>query len=255
MTSTIGSTSTRAILPRAIRWPSCSGFEIRCSTPCCFMMEFSTAATRQSGSTRGLEHISTAIDLSKWYMRTMGMRASVTGVAPRSSDRPWSARLGDVGPFAFRDVALVLPRPRRDAQLRAFGCVSLRTIGESTTSRSRDHVSRPSPVVIPLSRVVLPTAAGAAPMLDTAAMSALREPDGRYLQTTPGQRMTLEFATKSADRVAHADSTTTYLIAWQGWYREWIRGKWLAEPKRAANWTPNDSSVLAALRQMAREEE
>jgi hypothetical protein len=197
----------------------------------------------------GLEHISTAIDLSKWYMRTMGMRASVTGVPARSSDRPWSARLGDVGPLAFRDVALILPRPRRDAQTAH---IRLRFVADDWRIDHvaiADHVSRPSPVVIPLSRVVLPTAAGATPMLDTAAMSALREPDGRYLQTTPGQRMTLEFATKSADRVAPADSTTTYLIAWQGWYREWIRGKWLAQPKRAANWTPNDSSVLAALKQ------
>ena len=51
----------------------------------------------------GLQHISTAIDLSKWYMRTMGMRAYVDGVARSAWGEAWDARLGDVGPLAFRD--------------------------------------------------------------------------------------------------------------------------------------------------------
>jgi hypothetical protein len=44
-----------------------------------------------------------------------------------------------------------------------------------------------------------------------------------------------------------ADSTTTYLIAWQGWYSEWIRGAWLAKPTRDTPFVPGDSAVLAAL--------
>jgi hypothetical protein len=82
-----------------------------------------------------LEHISAAIDLSTWYTRTMGLRATVTGVAP-AAPATWNARLGDVGPLAFRDVALVLPRPVHDAHRCTFGCDSLPTIGGSTTRQS-----------------------------------------------------------------------------------------------------------------------
>jgi hypothetical protein len=83
-------------------------------------------------------------------------------------------------------------------------------------------------------------------MSDTAALAALREADGRYLQTLPGQRMMLEFDTGRAAQ--RADSTTSYMIVWQGWYREWIRGQWLAEPQRTTPWVPGDSTVLAAMR-------
>jgi hypothetical protein len=86
---------------------------------------------------------------------------------------------------------------------------------------------------------------GPATVADTAAVSALREPDTKYLQTMPGQRMILEF--DAGNTAIRSDSTTSYLITWQGWYREWIRGQWLAEPKRTAAWTPGDSTVLAAM--------
>ena len=196
----------------------------------------------------GLQHISTAIDLGAWYARTMGMRVSVDGVRPKSAEQPWNARLSDVGPLAFRDVAVVLPRPAHDAQTVR---VRLRFVADDWRidhAMVAAHVSRPSPTVVPLHRVVVPVSTAAiGPLVDTAAMTALREPDDKYLQTMPGQRMTLEFAPNA--RAAAADSTTTYLIVWQGWYREWIRGQWLAEPKRNVAWTPGDASVLAALRE------
>ena len=37
------------------------------------------------------------------------------------------------------------------------------------------------------------------------------------------------------------------MIAWQGWYREWIRGEWLANPTRAEPFKPGDAAVLTAL--------
>lgn len=194
----------------------------------------------------GLQRISTAIDLSKWYMHTMGMRASVEGIEPSSFDTPWNARLGDVGPIAFRDVAMVLPRPTRNAtSIR----VRLRFVADDWRI---DHaivasdVSRPVPTTIPLEHVFIHTDSTARAIDDTAAVSALRDADGRYLQTLPGQRMSLEFKPPKLDAPG---TTTTFLIAWQGWYREWIRGRWLAEPSRTSPWTPGDAAVLTALRQ------
>lgn len=196
----------------------------------------------------GLQHIGTAVDLSRWYVRTMGMHASVEGVTARPEEGGRAlARLGDVGPLAFRDVAIVLPRPSPNARRVR---VRLRFVADNWRI---DHaaigatVARPAPVPVALSRVVVPTPArGAGPVVDTAALGALAEADGRYLETQPGQRMLLEFAAP-ATGATDAAQATTYLIAWQGWYREWIRGSWLAEPTRTAAFVPGDSAVATAL--------
>jgi hypothetical protein len=190
----------------------------------------------------GMQQIGTALDMSRWYTRTMGMHATVDGLALPPTSRE-HARLGDVGPIAFRDVAIVLPRPTRDAK---HVRVRLRFVADDwriDRALVAANVSRPVPQAVALTRVVVPSPArGGAATLDTAALRALSEPDGQYLETRPGQRMTLEFATSR-------DSSTTYLIAWQGWYREWIRGAWLAQPKRTTPWIAGDSAVATAMAQ------
>jgi len=192
-----------------------------------------------------LQHIATAIDLSKWYTRTMGLRVSVGSIG--STEATWTGRVGDMGPLAFRDFAMVVPRPSRNAKsLR----VRLRFVADDWRidyAALSAHVTRPTTTSIPLRRVLTPSQPGQpATMSDTSALAALREADGRYLQTLPGQRMMLEF--DAGRTVQRADSTTSYMIVWQGWYREWIRGQWLAEPQRTTPWVPGDSTVLAAMR-------
>ncbi len=197
----------------------------------------------------GLQHIASVVDLSRWYVRTMGMRASVAGIAsPGGDDRTGLVRLADVGPLAFRDVAVVLPRPRRDApNVR----VQLRFVADNWRidhAMVAGRITRPAWTSLPVARVVVPTPArGGGPIVDTAAVSALAEADDRYLETRPGQRMTLVFASPPPT-TAGGDSSTTYLIAWQGWYREWIRGQWLAEPTRTTPFVLGDAAVLEALR-------
>jgi hypothetical protein len=94
---------------------------------------------------------------------------------------------------------------------------------------------------------VAQSATSGGPVLDTAAVTAMADADDRYLQTRPGQRMVLEFVRDSASR-ATRDTATTYLLAWQGWYREWIRGAWLAEPTRTTPFVPGDAALVTALR-------
>ncbi len=194
--------------------------------------------------TGGLQNIGTALDVSRWYIRTMGMHATVDGVPLPASTVREHARLSDVGPIAFRDVAIVLPRSRKDAK---HVRVRLRFVADDwriDRAVIAGTVSRPTPSTVHLTRVVVPNPAHGGPAVaDTAALRALADADDRYLQTQPGQRMTLEFATKPAA----GDSTTSYLIAWQGWYREWIRGSWLANPTRTTAWVPGDSAVSTAL--------
>jgi hypothetical protein len=191
----------------------------------------------------GLEHISSAVDLGRWYLGTMGMHASVAGA---SRDRAQETRLGDVGPIAFRDVAIVLPRPKRDARSVR---IRLRFVADDWRidyAAMAATIERPARTRVPVQRVMVASTAGRAAVPDTAALEALREPDGRYLVTSPGQRMTLEFR---APPEQAGPATTTYMISWQGWYREWIRGSWLATPKRRTTWTPSDASVAAALKE------
>ena len=206
----------------------------------------------------GLQHIAGALDLSRWYVRTMGLRATVDGVPPQVGGDPriGHGRLGDVGPIAFRDVALVLPRPAHDARRVR---VRLRFVADNwriDRVAVAGTVERPLPVTLPVARVIVPTPAGSGratidnpPLdgatLDTAAVGALVEADDRYLETRPGQRMTLVFDRGVPDE--SADSTTTFLIAWQGWYNEWIRGGWLAHPTRTSPFVPGDAAVLTAL--------
>ncbi|MEO8563836.1 MAG: hypothetical protein ABI601_17285, partial [bacterium] len=170
----------------------------------------------------GLLGISTAIDLSRWYVQTMGMHATVDGVLSTggTTARPNAhARLGDVGPIAFRDVALVLPRSARDARSAR---VRLRFVADDWRIDRLEiagTVARPTTETVPVARIIVPVPAnGGAAAMDTAALNALRQADDRYLETRPGQRMTLEFV--PAHTATASGETTTYLIAWQGWYRE-----------------------------------
>jgi hypothetical protein len=184
-----------------------------------------------------LQRISTVVDLSRWYTQTMGMRASI-------DDGDATARLNDVGPIAFRDVALVLPRAQPSAT-RVHG--RLRFVADNwriDQIRIAAHVTRPEIIHHTLARVIVPTPAdGIGPRQDTAAVTALRAADEQYLETRPGQRMSLEFD------VPPGDQSTTYAIAWQGWYRESIRGNWLAQPTRDTPFVIGDSAVAAALKQ------
>jgi hypothetical protein len=84
-------------------------------------------------------------------------------------------------------------------------------------------------------------------MLDTAALAQIGAADERYLETRPGQHMTLVFAPDAAPP-AQAQERDTYLIAWQGWYNEWLRGEWLANPTRTEPFVPGDAAMMTALR-------
>ncbi len=204
----------------------------------------------------GLQHIAGTVELARWYNRTMGIRASVDGDA-RGTNTPSSGtvRMGDVGPIAFRDVALVLPRP---SETSGFTRIRLRFVADNwriDEARVAGKISRPAYAVLPVDSVVVPEPArGTGPFSDTAAVRMLADADDQYMETRPTQRMSLVFAVDSAAlrehgaTAAQSMSGTTYLIAWQGWYREWIRGAWLSQPKRDSPFVPGDEAVLTALR-------
>lgn len=188
-----------------------------------------------------LHRIASAVEFGEWYRRSMGMRVAVTTPGTIRGE----ARLPDVGPIAFREVVVVLPRPTHDA---ASVAVRLRFIVDNwriDQVQFAGSVARPEPVLLPIAKVVVlrPSDTGEA-RSDTAARAALAAPDSRYLETLPGQRLQLEFA--AAAPPVSGDSTA-YLIAWQGWYREWIRAQWLSHPLRTTPFVPGDAALFAAV--------
>ncbi len=195
---------------------------------------------------RGLKDLGTAATLGVWYRNTMGMRATVQGVlTPGGDERGHVARIGDVGPIAFRDVALVLPRAAHNATTAR---IRLRFVADNwriDALQVAGSVSRPSFTQLPVADIEVPTpAVGQHSLRDSAGLHAISAPDKAYLETRPGQRMTLVFA---PDRSPGADSVSTYLLEWQGWYREWIRGSWLRDPARREAFVPGDAAVETAL--------
>lgn len=199
-----------------------------------------------------LNNISRTVDLSRWYTATMGMRLTVDGVA-LSADAPYRghARLSDVGPIAFRDVAVVLPRPATtSANSKGRAQVRLAFVADNwriDEVRVAGTHARPETQLIRLASVIVPTPAeGEGPVRDTAAVPRLAEADEQYLETRPGQRMALLFEAVTSTP-APEGQTDTYLIAWQGWYSEWLRPQWLANPSRTEPFVAGDGAMMTAL--------
>lgn len=179
-----------------------------------------------------LNRIGSAIELGRWYDRRMGMRVSVLdGAAAREV-----ARIRDVGPIAWKDVAVVVPAPPGGPgdSLRVrldFVADNWRIDHVAVTARYR----RPEVRTVPLGRIL--SADGAD---QPAALEHLSAPDDRYLETRPGQHFTLEFDAGESPRAR------TFLLAAQGYYIEWIRRSWI-ESARTAAFRPSDDALLAAV--------
>ena len=187
---------------------------------------------------RSLNTISDMVTLGRWYGSRMGLHVSVR------HGHVWDevAYVPDAGPIAWRDVAAVVPTGRGDTvHVRLSFLADEWRIGKvAAAAEFRRPVAQrfaPSAVV------------DANGELDEAALRSVGEPDGRYLETMPGQQFTVRFETGSAPR----DSVRTFLVATEGYYTEWIRGGWVrqaaATPVRS--FTPSDSTLAETVRHWA----
>jgi len=183
---------------------------------------------------RDLDHIGNAIEMGRWYNSRMGMRISVLD---RGKYRQ-VARIGDSGPIAFRDNAIVVPaiRSGRDSvRIRlSFTADNWRIDAIRTATVLR----RPgSTRLVPAARVKM-----ADPVQNTPALAALRDADESYLITSPGQSFSVEF-----DVGKSIAGTRTYMLASQGYYTEWVRGTWIKNASGKA-FAPSDASLVEAIR-------
>jgi hypothetical protein len=179
-----------------------------------------------------LERVGPALQLGQWYASKMGMRIAVW------SDGEWreAAHLRDTGPVAWKDIAAVVPAPAGPA-LR----VRLTYVADDwriDRVAAGFTVRRPAVRHHALDRVL--DASGA---IDTSARASLAAADGRYLETTAGQRFTAEWR---PDAVS-PDSLRTFFLASQGYYIEWVRRGWLAAPRSRQAFVPSDSALAGAV--------
>ncbi len=184
---------------------------------------------------RDLDRIGDVLELGRWYAKHMGMRISVY------ADGTWreAADVADAGPIAFHDLVVVIPvvreSNRRSARVRlTFTADNWRIDRVAVASSFR----RVMPRVVPLAAVIR-----ADGVTDVAAEAALRLPDESYLETTPGQRARLIF---NVDTIAR-DSARTFLLATQGYYREWVRGAWLRQHVAGTAFVPSDAALAGAI--------
>lgn len=185
-----------------------------------------------------LEEIGPAVELGRWVVEHLGMRISVL------DGGSWRrvARIPDSGPIAWKDVALLLPVPEAGAmplRVRLFFPVDSWRIDRVAAFAGW---RRPEARRIPLDRVV-----DSAGRPDAAAREALLEADEAYLRTGPGQRFTAVFVAEPAGEGVQQ----TFFLASQGYYIEWVRGRWLTEgvgTPPTHPFAPNRESLGEAIR-------
>ena len=179
-----------------------------------------------------LKQVGPALAVAQWYQERMGMHLAV------NDGRRYRVvgHLRDTGPIAWKDVAVIVPVLTPDTvRVRlSFPMDNWRIDRVVVVSRYR----RITPVVVPL--VDVQHAEGAR---DTAALAAMKDADGRYLQTAPGQRFAAVFrANQAMGAGAH-----TFFLASQGYYTEWMRRSWLRSPRADRPFIPSDTALAQAL--------
>jgi hypothetical protein len=175
-----------------------------------------------------LADIGSAMEVGRWYRREMGLRIEVARLGGWQ-EVGW---IRDVGPIAFEDVGVVVPVVRGAPNVARLifpidsWRIDLLAVGAG--------LRRPAARRVPIAFV---TGADGSPLAEVP--SILRDPDGSYLETRPGQLFTAHFAVG-----AGPSDRRTLLLVTHGYYSEWLRPSWL-EPQTARTGFAADSTSLA----------
>ena len=180
-----------------------------------------------------MQRIGPMLRFGRWYREHFGLRVSVyDGKEYREIERHPT-----YGPVAWREAATVVPVLERDSlRLRLrFAADEWRIdwIGVAP------DFARPRTRTIRIDRVRATNDSIAAET-----KRSLGSADERYVQTGPGERFWVSFATGAAP----IDSSRTFLLASQGYYSEWIRGSWVKAASDTAKFTPSTEALDRTLR-------
>jgi hypothetical protein len=177
--------------------------------------------------------IGPVLQLGRWYRSNFGLRILVK----RGDKYEEVERHPTYGPVAWRDVATMVPvRGQDELQIRlTFVADEWRIDKLAVATRARRAESR----VVGLTRVD-----AGEDSTSTAALRSMREPDERYLQTSPGQKFTIAFDVGQAP----PGEARTFLLASQGYYTEWLRGSWIKASRDSIPFKPGNAMLVAAIR-------
>lgn len=174
---------------------------------------------------RDIEQIGTAVELGHWVQRHMGMRIEVE----EDGRFVEVGRLGDPGPIAWKEVALVVPvRADRPTRVRLTFLADQWRVDRLAWT---PDVHRPE-VLEHAPEYVSPHGMGASADL----LGRILEPDERYLTTTMGTHFDLGFAPGPVDD----GGTRTFFLASQGYYTEWVRPSWIRSAETPERFVPTD---------------
>ena len=182
---------------------------------------------------KDLDHISNAIDVGRWYHARMGMRIAVR----ENGQYRQVARIGDSGPIAYHDIAVLVPASRDTGDSVHVRLSFVADHWRIDAIRFATRWRRPETRRITLASVTMYD-----PAQNAAALASLRDADEGYLITTPGQSFTVDF---DVGRVT--SGTRSFMLASQGYYTEWVRGSWIKNASRTP-FTPSDAALLEAIR-------
>ena len=180
-----------------------------------------------------MHRIGPVLQLGRWYRNNFGLRVLVK----RGDKYEEVERHPTYGPVAWRDVATLVPvRGQDELQIRlTFVADEWRIDKLAVAMRARRAGSR----VVELTRVD-----AGADSTSSSALRSMREPDERYLQTSPGQKFTIAF---DVGRTV-AGEGRTFLLASQGYYTEWLRGSWIKASRDSLPFRPGNDILVAAVR-------
>ncbi len=179
-----------------------------------------------------LDGFFTKARLGLWYRDRMGMRVSVW----ENGQYRKVARVGDQGPIAWKDVAVILPVPDTDKmRVRLSFVVDNWNIDWVALSPEVRHADVRA---VPLDRIEVQGNAALPGALENLSVA-----DGRYFVTQPGAALRIGFDVGTAPQ----GRQRTFLLAAQGYYIEWMRRDWLSETATQP-FNPSDESLLKAIR-------
>lgn len=177
--------------------------------------------------------IGPVLQLGRWYRNNFGLRILVK----RGDKYEEVERHPTYGPVAWRDVATMVPvRGQDELQIRlTFVADEWRIDRLAVATRARRVESR----VVGLTRVD-----AGDDSTSSSALRSMREPDERYLQTSPGQKFTIAFDVGQTP----ASEARTFLLASQGYYTEWLRGSWIKASRDSIPFKPDNAVLVGAIR-------
>jgi|SRR5690349_9746741 len=183
-----------------------------------------------------LQHVTKVGQLARWYVSHLSLRVSILTNGGR--DERQIVRLVDFGPAAWRDVAAIVPAAADgdSVHIRLTFLADDFRIDRVLVS---SDVRAVEPRSVPIARVFDDAHEQRADVRDQ-----LQKADDRRLQTWPGQRFFAEYDVGRAS----ARMKRTYFIAAQGYYVEWMRGRWLTTPQLTKPFAPWNGPIAPLLR-------